>query len=97
MPLDLLQEDLLWVQSPPEADSFGLQRPLPRGLLQLSQAATEQGSGSAGSLLPIWGSSEEQLLLRAFGLAEIFSELYCSFEDLPPQSCLPAVPRRSRI
>lgn len=44
----------------------------------LLPAGPEHSRGSAGSALPTWGSSEEQLLLGAFGLAEIFSELHCN-------------------
>lgn len=91
MPLSLLQESLLWAQSP-QTNSFQLQ-PMTPGP-HLLQAARGQWPSAAEVVVlahscQTRGAPRETLLLRAFGLAEIFSELHCGLRLFLLSPCLP--------
>lgn len=91
VPFSLLQESLLWAQSP-QTNSFQLQPVTPGP--HLLQAAPGQWLSAAqvvglGHSCLTQGAPEETLLLRAFGLAEIFSELHCGLRLFLLSPCLP--------
>lgn len=105
-PFDLLQGDLLWVGFPTHWQLSVLPRARRPLIPWAAPSRDEHSRGSAGSPQPTWGSSEEQLLLGAFGLAELFSELHCNSRlflrgpaslVLPPAVLPPAFPPSSRI
>lgn len=92
VPFSLLQESLLWAQSP-QTNSFQLQPVTPGP--HLLQAAPGQWLSAAevvglGHSCLTQGAPEETLLLRAFGLAEIFLRTALRFEALPTQPLPPS-------